>query len=292
MVPSALREAAGGTTVSAPSLEIEVIMRNYRKLSTLACALIFAGGMAGADPVVIDGDAAFPEGPYVMDGKLYYVEYAGNTLDVWDGSAKSTLWQQDGCGPSAVLPFDGDFLITCYDSGTLVRVSQTGETQKVFATDANGDAMVGPNDLTSDGMGGVFVTASGPWESAPIAGKVYALSPGGQPVPVADDLHYANGIALAPTGDRLFVIESEAGRVISFAIGADHSLSDRRLFVRLAVIDPESGIAAYPDGMEFAPDGNLWIGQYSSGRIVSVTPEGTVARVVVVPSTTAPNLAF
>ena len=59
---------------------------------------------------------------------------------------------------------------------------------------------MGPNDATSDGNGGAYLTASGPWESGPIVGKVYHLAASGALTPVADDLHYANGIQLSADG--------------------------------------------------------------------------------------------
>ena len=97
---------------------------------------------------------------------------------------------------------------------------------------------------------------------------------------------------LGADGKRLYVNESEAGRVISFAVGDDFSLSDRRLFVRVGVVDEASGIGAYPDGIKLGPDGNFYIGQYSKGRIVVVDGEGKFVKAIDVPSPTAPNLAF
>ena len=61
----------------------------------------------------MNGDAEFPEGPFWADGKLYYAEYGGNRVSVWDGIANRVLWMQDGCGPSAVMPFGGGWLVTC-----------------------------------------------------------------------------------------------------------------------------------------------------------------------------------
>lgn len=259
---------------------------------TTAIAAALLATAATAEPAVIDADAWFPEGPFVRDGVLTYVEYARGTVKTWDGTTLSTLWEQEGCGPSAVAPFGENMIVTCYDSGTLAVISATGETVASHAADSDGAALLGPNDIAADGRGGVWVTASGPWESAPIVGRVYALAPGdAAPRAVADDLHYANGVALGPDG-RLYVAESEAGRIVSFAVGADGALSDRRLFVRLFAADPGSGPGAYPDGIEFDAAGNLWIGQYSTGRILAVAPDATLARVVEVASATAPNLAF
>ncbi len=262
-----------------------------RIIALLAGAAMAASAQA-AEIEVINDNAAFPEGPAFVDGKLLYVEYGGNTILSWDGAANAKLWEQPGCGPSAVAPFGDDLAVTCYDNGSIVRVSKDGTTIATYEKAEDGSPLVGPNDLASDGRGGLYFTASGPWEAAPIVGKVYNLSADGTIREVADDLHYANGLALSGDGGRLMVNESEAGRVISFAVGEDGGLSDRRLCVRVGVVDEASGIGAYPDGIKLGPDGNFHIGQYSTGRIVVVDAEGKLVRVIEVPSPTAPNLAF
>jgi gluconolactonase len=188
------------------------------------------------------------------------------------------------------MPFAGGWLVTCYDNGTLVQIDTAGETERVWDEASTGAALVGPNDATTDGRGGAYVTASGPWESGPIVGKVYHLTADGALTAVADDLHYANGIQLSADGKLLYVNESEAGRVITFAVQEDGSLADRRLFVRLTSL--EEAADAYPDGIKLGPDGNLYIGQYSAGRILVVDKDGKLVRKIEVPSAAAPNLTF
>ena len=264
--------------------------------TTYAIAIVLSvmtGGAYAGDTTVINDKAAFPEGPAFVDGKLYYVEYGGNTIDVWDGKTNTVLWKSAGCGPSAVLPLGtGDLVVTCYDAGTIARVSRDGKTVATYDKDKAGSALQGPNDFAADGKGGVYFTASGPWEPGPIVGKVFHLTEDGTIAEVANDLHYANGVVLSADGKRLYVNESEAGRVISFAVADDGTLSDRRLFVRLGVVDEASGIGAYPDGIKLGPDGNFYIGQYSKGRIVVVDKDGKFVKAIDVPSATAPNLAF
>ena len=222
-------------------------------------------------------------------GKLVYAEYAGHVVTVWDGTGNSTLWKQEGCGPSAVVPVGTGFGITCYDSGQLVLISADGETLKTYDRDAAGAALQGPNDGTPDGAGGAYFTLSGPWESGPIVGRIVHLSADGKLTEVANDLHYANGIAIGPD-KRLYVNESEAGRTISFAVAGDGSLSDRRLFIRYY----QAGEAPefYPDGIKLGPNGNFFVGAYSAGTIVEVMPDGKVQARHTVPSTASPNLTF
>jgi sugar lactone lactonase YvrE len=244
---------------------------------------------AAAEITVINDKALFPEGPVMSKGKLLYVEYAGNTADSWDGKTNTQFWKQDGCGPSAIVPLGANFGITCYDSGQLVVISPDGKTLKSYDADAAGGKLQGPNDGAPDGQGGAYFTLSGPWESGPIVGRVVHLDKDGKLTEVANDLHYANGIVMGPDA-RLYVNESEAGRVISFKVEADGTLSDRRLFIRLYQMGQPPN--AYPDGIKLGPNGNFFVGQYSTAEILEVTPDGKLVRSYKVPSTASPNMTF
>lgn len=255
-----------------------------------ACALACLSGLALAEETeVLNPRALFPEGPLMSDGKLYYAQYAGHVVTVWDGKSNTDLWKQEGCGPSAVVPLGGDLAITCYDSAQLVVISRDGKTLKTYDKDDAGTALQGPNDGTPDGSGGAYFTLSGPWEAGPIVGRVVHLSGDGKLSAVADDLHYANGVARGPE-NRLYVNESEAGRVVSFAIDGEGKLSDRRLFVRLYQMGEPPDV--YPDGIKIGPNGNFFIGEYSAGTILEVSADGKLVQKYAVPSAAAPNLTF
>jgi gluconolactonase len=256
----------------------------------VASALIAWAGIAHAEEVsVINPRALFPEGPAMVDGQLYYVEYAGHTVMRWDGQKNIEVWKQDGCGPSAVIPMAENFAVTCYDSGKLAVISKDGKDIAAYDKDASGGPLVGPNDGVADGNGGVYFTTSGPWESGPIVGRVMHLSAAGKLSEAANDLHYANGIVFGPD-KRLYVNESEAGRVISFAVDAEGKLSDRRLFVRLYALGEP--VDAYPDGVKLGADGNFYVGEYSTGTILVVAPDGKLVTKYTVPSAASPNLTF
>ena len=148
-------------------------------LSMVLLALTPAVVRAG-EATVIDGSARFPEGPVWQDGKLFYVEYGGHTVKSWDGTQSVELWKSEGCGPSAVAPFGEGFLVTCYDAGTMVRIGADGKTLETIDRDDSGAPFIGPNDIAPDGKGGAYFSASGPWESAPIVGKIYHMDPNGR----------------------------------------------------------------------------------------------------------------
>lgn len=241
-------------------------------------------------PRIVNAHAQFPEGPAWVGTKLYYAEYGRHSITVWDGRRNDVLWTEAGAGPAAAVPFAGGLAVTAYDAGALIEISMTGQTLRRYDRDAGGRRLVGPNDAVSDRHGGLYLTASGPWEKWPIVGAVYYLRHGGILQCVAEHLHFANGIALSADGRLLYVSESEAGRVIAFSVGADGTLSDRRLFVRMFELGEPPD--AFPDGIKLGPDGNFYIGLLSAGRIVVVTPGGRLVRKIEVPSAGAPNLAF
>ena len=260
-----------------------------RHVLTAVAMIALSAAAQAQDAQVINPRALFPEGPVMSAGKLLYAEYAGHVVTVWDGKTNTQMWKQDGCGPSAIVPLGDNFGITCYDSGQLVVISPDGKTMKSYDKDASGAALLGPNDGTSDSNGGAYFTLSGPWEAGPIVGRIVHLANDGTLTEVANDLHYANGIARG-ADNRLYVNESEAGRTISFAVATDGSLSDRRLFMRYYQLGESADV--YPDGIKVGPNGNFFIGEYNAGAILEVAPDGKLKNKYTVPSAASPNITF
>lgn len=229
------------------------------------------------EPAVLNATAFFPEGPVLLDGKLYYAQYSGNVATVWDGTTNVDFWKEEGCGPSAVVPMGENFGITCYDNGKLEVISRDGKTLASYDKDDAGQALQGPNDGVPDGKGGAYFTLSGPWTPGPVVGKVVHLTADGKLTEVANDLNYANGIAIGADG-RLYVNESYAGTVTSFAVADDGTLSDRQSFVHLYQLGEAPDV--FPDGIKVGPNGNFFIGLNSQAAVIEVAPDGSkvVAR--------------
>jgi gluconolactonase len=265
-------------------------------------SLVFAAAAASAAQAdgirVLNDDVHFPEGPVWYHGKLYYVEYDRSTVTTWDGRTNAIFWSQKGCGPSAVInTVRGDFVTTCYDNGTIGRISADGKTLPPYTHDKDGNPFVGPNDFAPDGHGGLYFTCSG--NPGPVIdGKVFYMAADGTITQQARDVHSANGIAVSNDGKILYVVESEVHRLIQFKIGPGPSLTDRRVFVNLDDLTGNVG-HIIPDGVKIDSKGQIYIGQNPrdvhaplAGRIFVVNAEGKLLRKLALPSPGVPNLAF
>jgi sugar lactone lactonase YvrE len=101
-------------------------------------------------------------------------------------------------------------------------------------------------------------------------------------------MSFANGMAMAPDGNGLYVVESNTPCISYVPILADGVAGARRIVVE--------GVHNVPDGLAFAPDGSLFISCYEPSRIyrwrqdrgLEVLIEDTAATTLAHPT----NIAF
>lgn len=271
-------------------------------MRTVLLALLTSAGAsyAHADAArVLNADAHFAEGPVWYHGKLYYVEYGRNSVTVWDGTRNSVFWSKAGCGPSAVIATArGEFLTTCYDSGTIGRIAADGKDLPPYSHDKDGHKFVGPNDFAPDRHGGIYFTCSGTAPGPKIDGRIFYLAADGTITLRAADVHSANGIVVSLDGKTLYAIETEDHRLLKFSIGPDGALSDRQVFLNLDELT-HTPDHIYPDGVKIDSHGLLYIGQNPrdvhaplAGTIFVVDSQGKLLRTLKLPSPGVPNLTF
>jgi len=271
---------------------------NTLRAATSVAALCLALPCQAARFQILNDDVHFPEGPVWHDGKLYYVEYDRNTVTVWDGKSNRIFASQKGCGPSAVfVTRRGDFLTTCYDSGTIGRLSAESKELPAYDHDRDGNPFVGPNDFAPDRLGGIYFTASG-HPGAAVDGRVFYIAADGAITLAVADLSAANGVAVSRDGGTLYVVETEENRLLHFRIGPAGHLSDRRVFLNLDELTHHVG-HIYPDGVKIDSRGRIYIGQNPrdphaplAGTIFVVDADGHLLRSINLPSPGVPNMAF
>jgi sugar lactone lactonase YvrE len=91
-----------------------------------------------------------------------------------------------------------------------------------------------------------------------------ALETGAAELWYAQPLVFANGMALAPGGDALYVVETWAQRVVRVPIGADGRAGRPEPVVE--------GIERVPDGIAVDVDGRLYVACYEPSRVYRCDP--------------------
>lgn len=246
---------------------------------------------------IIDREAHYPEGPLWHDGRLLYVEYSTSNIKSWSTTGISLFWHKDGCGPSGLIARGDDLLVACYDGNYLAEIDASGHEIRLLRTDSGGATFSGPNDFAADDAGGIYFSASGAYDiEAPITGAVLYLQADGKTITrVATTLHYPNGLTLTNDRRHLLVAEMLAGRVLSFSIETAGVLGPRSVWARLQdLATPTAHADAYngPDGLKLGLDGNYYIAQNGSGRLLVVDEHRKLVRTIKVATPYVTNVAF
>lgn len=234
-------------------------------LLDIAAARVFFDGIFSAPRL------AHPEGIAVhADGSIWCGSETGDLLRIAaDGAAITRVAGTGGF----LLGIAFDPAGHCYacdlrhaavfrhaaGSGQLVRFAAAGirvpnypvvdaARNALYVSDSRGSHDIGPGifryDLRS-GEGGI-------WCDAP--------------------MDFANGMALAPDGRGLYVVQSDAACVSYVPIELDGRAGAPR-----TVVDH---VRTVPDGLAFAPDGTLYISCYEPSRIYRVPPGGALQLLI------------
>jgi gluconolactonase len=260
---------------------------NTRAAAGLAlCLCLLATSASAAEPERASWEASYPEGPIWVGERLLYAEMPLNRVMEWKDGKLREFWSEPGCGPTAIAQFRGsEFIVLCHFQGKLAHLDKDGRKIGEFAASTAGERLRNPNDCHIDGQGGVFFTDPGIFAKGSLAtGKVYHLLADGKMVKLVDGMHYANGIAVDFPKKRLLVSEHLARKVWQFRLGADLSISDRKVFLDVDRYLNEAEITyaeTGPDGIEVDSEGNTFIPIYGSGRMMVVAADGAVSKLQV-----------
>ena len=253
----------------------------------IAIRIMLAVLTASAQEITVVSGVPGAEGPLYVDGNLYFVSWVSNTLLKWDGKTITVLNHTPGCGHNGLaLTKQKTFLIACDDEhGAILEVDMAGKELRRWEVDSNGQKLDGGiNDIVITANGGAYATLSGLFVDPPAAvmGKILYLAPGSQKwVEVADDLNYANGIGVSPDQKTLYVSETVGNCILKFTINGDGSLSHRSNFALLNLLTPNKVNSWWigPDSMKIDSKGNIYVAQWSGGKILKLSPDGKLLHI-------------
>jgi sugar lactone lactonase YvrE len=204
--------------------------------------------------IVADG-LAMPEAPRWHDGAFYFSDiWSGRVMKMSGEGGLTTVAEFPGKYASGLgfLP-NGDLLTVLMDERQVMRTVPGG--RGVLHADLKPLTRFHINDMVVDRQGRAYVSQPGfdMWAERvePQTTDIILIEPDGRARIAASGLNSPNGMAISPDGKTLFVAESSAGCIATFAIAADRSLSGHKIFAGL----PDGGI---PDGICLDDSGGIW----------------------------------
>jgi sugar lactone lactonase YvrE len=225
----------------------------------------------------------FGEGPRWHAGRLWFSDFYDHAVKSVGlaGPVRTELQIDDHPSGLGWLP-DGRMLVVSMNRRRLLRVDadsvrvhadlSTVATHRAndMVVDVQGRAYVGnfgfPLDDELKQRGVESVLADHPTANlarVDLDGSVHVAAP---------DMHFPNGSVITPDGRTLIVAETLALRLTAFDIGADGSLSNRRVWAPV-------GMRA-PDGICLDADGHVWIANAIAPECVLVAPGGEIVATV------------
>ena len=216
----------------------------------------------------------YPECPRWQDGQLWFADQHDGLVYVLEGDgARSDSFAVSG-GPSGMgwLP-DGSLLVVSMNDRKLFRRGRDGRL--MLHADLSGVHPFHSNDMVVDAEGRAYVGNIGfdfyaGQAPAPTVLAMVALD--GKVGVAADGLMCPNGAVISPDGRTLVIAESMAARLTAFDIGADGSLSNRRLFAALE--------GHVPDGICLDAEGHIWAASPYKKVVLRVSPFGEIVDCV------------
>ncbi len=270
------------------------------KVSGIMAVSLCALASVHAGEVTVVSNVLGPEGPLYVEGNLYYVGWISSTLSKWDGKSSTVLNSTAHCGHNGLaLTARKTLLVACDEKGAILEVDLSGKQLRRWDADSRGRKMDGGiNDVVVAANGGAYATLSGPFDDPPVGvvGKVLYLAPGAQQwVEVAGDFNYANGIGISPDQKTLYVCETVGNSIKKFSIEPDGTLSHRANFALLNLLVKNKVDSWWlgPDSMKVDKQGNVYVAQFSGGKVLKISPQGKLLHVFdIAAGDGTTNLAF
>jgi sugar lactone lactonase YvrE len=212
-------------------------------------------------PTPLANGFCFGEGPRWFEGLLWFSDMLGEAVHTVTLQGALTTLPLAGHSPSG-LGFrpDGSLLIASSEHRQVLRYD--GETVAPLA-DLSDLVPANLGDMVVDDLGRAYVGSQ-----AFEGGVIARVDPDEAFVVVAEDLDFPNGMVITQDRTTLIVAESTGRRLTSFTIGADGSLSDRRVFA--------DGLDGPPDGICLDAAGGIWAAMTLANQFERIIEGGTV----------------
>jgi len=204
---------------------------------------VFANGLDHAEGIAV-----------LEDGTIYVGGEAGQVYRVEEDGSFEEVANTGGFALGLAADAEGRLYVCDNVRQAVLRVDPASGQVEVFSSGLPGRPIAVPNWGAFDGEGNYYVSDSGDWQAS--GGLIWVVRPGGlTEVWSEQSVNFPNGLAVAPDGSRVFVVESTPdAAIVEIPIEPDGSAGPRRILCELGL--------AVPDGIAVASDGSLIVACY------------------------------
>ncbi len=227
----------------------------------------------------------YSEGPVWRDGEVFFC--SGALLRVDKNRQVTKYLDLNPAG--TLLRENGEILIVDNKYKAVLNLSADG-TVGVVAEKFGDQPLNSLNDVTADAKGSIYWTdPEGSSADKPL-GNIFRVTAAGQVDKVATGLAFPNGLDVDPSGQNLYVVESQSLKILRYALPAD----DKPLAAP-AVFHELGGSGG--DGCAFDAAGNLWVADFhrkeiGKGRITVLSVDGKAIGHLNIPAKVVSNVTF
>lgn len=231
---------------------------------------IFGRGVSKSEGIVIDKDGNVYGGG--NNGILYKVTP--------DGKVHTLTALPEGSIPNGITMDRRGNIIYC-DLGrqAVMRVTQGGQVSMI-ADRVGTIALALPNFPAYDADGNLYVSNSSIYDFNTVftkhnkpepTGSLVRIRPNGKNDVIATGLFFANGTAIDPREEAVYVLESTRNDCLRIALGKDGSWGKPETFAK--------DLPGMPDGMAFDEAGNLYVTLVATVKDGQYVPANKIIRV-------------
>jgi sugar lactone lactonase YvrE len=222
------------------------------------------------------------EGPACdKEGNLYAVSFGDKrNIGKVTPAGEASLWvtlPEGSTGNGIRFDRNGMMFVADYTGHNILKIDPATKEISVFAHEPS---MHQPNDLAI-GPDGTLYASDPDWKNGD--GALWRISTKGEVTRLADGKGTSNGIEVSPDGKKLYVSESKQQRVLSYDL-SESGISNETVLITFE----EHAL----DGIRCDVDGNLYLTRHGAGKVLKISPEGTVLQTIPLPGSMPSNLCF
>ncbi|MDR7231080.1 sugar lactone lactonase YvrE [Caulobacter sp. BE264] len=228
---------------------------------------------------VWDLKATLGEGPIWSDNALWFVDIKGHSIHRYDPVTTEALTIAAPEQVTFLAPLaDGSGFVAGLKSGLYRFNPLAGFHPITVVEDAALDNR--PNDATVDAQGRLWFGTMHDGEENK-SGSLYRMDATGV-ARMDRDICITNGPCVSPDGKTFYHTDTLEKTIYAFDLSEDGLLSNKRVFVKIAVGDD-----VYPDGSVVDSEGYLWTALWGGFGAIRFAPTGEAVARIELP---APNV--